>query len=704
MSDMQVGKPQLRDVQAPALLRDMPYWCLWRYETHAGDKKPRKVPLYASGERRYGQQGAPADLAKLTTFAVARDAAIRRGMDGVGFAHTEAGGIVILDFDNCVHDGVVDPQVLDLVKNTYAEFSPSGKGVHAIFSASHDVLGNPKSHADGDQFGVEVFSSKGFVTCTGNILPHVDILGYEDRVAPLSQPVIDFCRARFGTSAPAKVDPEDFMVGREPRLGLTVERMEELVSSLDPDMCREDWIKCGMALHHECGGDDTGFEIFNEWSACGGKYPSEEALRQQWDSFGRPRATGRRQITMASVIKMVKDAQKLLQAEDLRAFYKGVADAPEGHPGVMPAECYTGKFRIYHASHPDLHKPMEWFIKGVLPVSDLIVLYGASGSGKSFVAFDMAAVIARGIAWQGCRVKRAKVVFVVAEGAGGMKNRINAYCQHHGLEPADLDISFVLAAPNVLDDDDVSELAKSIKSSGAGIFVVDTFAQVTPGADENSGKDMGRALRNLRTITEATGATALVVHHTGKDAARGARGWSGIRAAADAEIEISASGNVRLISLKKLKEGDDSRQWSFRLAIVGLGTDSDGDPMSSCVVEYTDMSPAMSAAPRQPKGAIQKRVLETARACGASTPQGALSTAIIDAAVNSIPYDPIQAEGSKKPRDQRRTHAERSLRGLCEGEFLVAVGERIFLPGFQHFAFDANVCDHGDASASSCLK
>ena len=169
-----------------------------------------------------------------------------------------------------------------------------------------------------------------------------------------------------------------------------------------------------------------------------------------------------------------------------------------------------------------------------------------------------------------------------------MRNRVDAYCQHHELKPADLDIGLVLAAPNVLDNDDVSELAKSIKLSGADIFVVDTFAQVTPGANENSGEDMGLALRNVRAITEATGATALIVHHAGKDATRGARGWSGIKAAADAEIEISVSDSVRLIALTKLKDGDDSKQWGFRLTTVGLGTDNDGDPISSCVVEYVN--------------------------------------------------------------------------------------------------------------------
>jgi hypothetical protein len=49
---------------------------------------------------------------------------------------------------------------------------------------------------------------------------------------------------------------------------------------------------------------------------------------------------------------------------------------------------------------------------------------------------------------------------------------------------------------------------------------------------------MGLALSHCKHIYEVTGAIVLLVHHSGKDAAKGARGWSGIRAAADTEIEI----------------------------------------------------------------------------------------------------------------------------------------------------------------------
>ena len=103
--------------------------------------------------------------------------------------------------------------------------------------------------------------------------------------------------------------------------------------------------------------------------------------------------------------------------------------------------------------------------------------------------------------------------------------------------------------------DDISELVRAVTASGgADVIVVDTFAQVTPGANENAGEDMGLALANARALAAATGAVVVLIHHAGKDAAKGARGWSGIKAAADAEIEI-----IRRLgaAVTVLKPGED---------------------------------------------------------------------------------------------------------------------------------------------------
>lgn len=295
---------KLSDIVAPAPLRDLPFWLCWKLEQFNGEAKARKVPYYPWGERRHGTQGAPQDMAKLTTFAAARDAAMKCGMEGVGFAHTTGAGVVTLDFDNCVTDGKVRQDVFELVNMTYAEFSPSGNGIHAIFFGDPEILENRKAGNQGPEFAVEAFSSAGFTTFTGRILEHV--VGYEDRVAPLPQAVVEACQRRFGASRTA-VDSDDFMLGRERPLGFSIEKIEDILRYISPDCSRDQWIKIGTAIHHETEGDDTGLSIWDEWSSDGVTYPGPEGVEYQWRSFRGP-TPGRASITMASVIWMAKEA------------------------------------------------------------------------------------------------------------------------------------------------------------------------------------------------------------------------------------------------------------------------------------------------------------------------------------------------------------------------------------------------------------
>ncbi len=123
--------------------------------------------------------------------------------------------------------------------------------------------------------------------------------------------------------------------------------------------------------------------------------------------------------------------------------------------------------------------------------------------------------------------------------------------------------------------DDIGEIAATVKNAGGfDLVIVDTFAQVTPGANENAGEDMGLALTNAKVLRDVSGAMVLLVHHSGKDATRGARGWSGIKAAMDAEIEVvKHDTGEREIRLTKMKDGDDGLRWGVKLEIVLTGKD-----------------------------------------------------------------------------------------------------------------------------------
>ena len=601
MASVQAISPQHRRLAAPTVLRDLQGWILWRYEHHDGELKPRKVPYYADGGKRYGTNGAPHDRAKLVKFAAARDAAAKRGMDGVGLALMPEFNITATDFDHCVDEaGNVPDDIATIASRTYTEYSPSGAGVRAFSVGS---FGNHKAPTTASQYGFETFSDKGFVTFTGNVLPICEMLGEDDTVA--NDPVVNgiiqrLCDTRFTKSA--TVDADDFMAGYEPRLGLTVDQIERILGHVSADIGRDDWIRVGMALHHECDGDDTGFDLWDTWSSDGAVYPGSDSLRTQWESFDRRSGAGHRQTTMASVIHMAKKGGYT----HTRAV--ATPEAVMAKVDAITAELRQdrGRFATMPIYELALQPPGNWLIKGVLPDADLIVLFGASGSGKTFVALDMAFAVALGIPWRGHKAEQGTVVIVAAEGSGGLGKRAKAYATLYGIDLNTTPIHVITAAPNFLQEDDIAEVLAAIKALGdVALVVVDTLAQVTPGANENSAEDMGRALANTRLIRELAGASTLAVHHAGKDASKGSRGWSGIKAAADAQIEILRhEDGQREIHIEKMKDGEDGTRFGFRLEVVELGLDNDGDMITSCVAVEAEL-PVAKAEDKPSRGVVR---------------------------------------------------------------------------------------------------
>jgi hypothetical protein len=667
MGNVQTISAQHRRLEAPTALRGLQGWLLWRYEPHPNGDKPIKVPYYADGGRRQGANGNPTDRAKLTTFAAARDAAAKRNMDGVGLALMPEFGITATDFDNCVDaNGDVPDEIGQIAARTYAEYSPSGKGVRA-FSVGN--FGNHKAPTTATDYGFETFNHKGFVTFTGNVLPICELLGEEDTVAndPVVNAVIQkLCDARFAPRAP-EIDG-DFMVGYTPRLGLDPTTMQRILSYLDADMGREPWVSTGMALHHECEGDDTGFDLWDDWSSDGGTYPGTEALRAQWDSFDRRAGSGQRQVTMATCIHMAKKAgyvhsrpaEAALSPESVMAKVDAItSELPhrEAHGRFHPEPIYDISQRPAGGYH----------IKGILPKGELSLLFGASGSGKTFVALSMAFAIARGVDWFGHRVTQGKVVIIAAEGGSGLGKRATAYAKHCGISLKDIaDLHVITAAPNFLDQDDISEVIAEIKALGpVEVVQIDTLAQVSPGANENTSEDMGRVIANMKLLHEALGATPQAVHHSGKDASRGSRGWSGIKGATDSQLEIlKHEDGQREIHIEKMKDGEDGIRIGFRLEVVTVGVDMDGDEITSCVAVEAELTPKKSedtgGKTVKRLGGNQRHVMEIVQSQFEGQPS-APYYAFLEACVAALPL-PTHGE-----RAAQRFVLRRAIEGLTKG-------------------------------------
>jgi len=615
----------------------------------------------------------------LVTFAAARSAAARGNYEGVGLALLPGQGICALDFDHVVDPatGDVPREVLDIVSGTYTEFSPSGTGLRAFVKGD---LGNHKSHsAPGQPWGAEVFSSSGFCTFTGNSFWTTDAFDNAETIAPISPALEALATARFGPmrSRDGSEGASDPFETFAPSLGLPEAEFAQLLAALDPSMGRDGWIRVGMALHHETSGQ--GFALWDDWSSGGAQYPGTEALEAQWSSFDRP--SSRQPVTMASVIKMSNEARaaKGLPPRTFDPISRVVEDAQAAlsqvtdRSVVATPEHYGGRYPIISMGEFSRRRFPPWIIKGVLPDADLGVIFGPSGSGKTFFIIDMALAIAQGIPWRGRKVKQRRVLYLAAEGAGGVAVRLRAYAEASHLDVNATPLGVLPAVPNFLIEGDVAEVVQAISAAGgADLIVVDTLAQVTPGANENAGEDMGLALRHARRIKEASGAMVLLVHHSGKDASKGARGWSGLKAAADVEIEIGRDQEARWATLTKLKDGGDAIEFPFRLAPVNLGVDDDGDPITSMVVEHMDTPEGGRSKPR-PRGENQLIVFEAVQQLQASSGGRVRESAVIEYALAVKPHD-VGPDREHPRRDNRRSNLTRALGDLVRNGVLFREG------------------------------
>jgi hypothetical protein len=237
-------------------------------------------------------------------------------------------------------------------------------------------------------------------------------------------------------------------------------------------------------------------------------------------------------------------------------------------------------------------EPIKYLIQDVMECNSLASLFGASGSGKSFLAIDWACCVATGRDWNGKATERGAVFYIAGEGHAGIRRRLKAWEIHTGtsLQDAPLFVSTCPAA--LMDSGNATSVANAVELLAAQhgtptLIVIDTLARNFGNGDENSNADVGQFINNIDVrLRTRFYATILIVHHTGhleKDRARGA---SALRAALDSEYRLDHVGDIRALICTKAKESEPPRPMSFNLEQIVLDgwADADGELMTSAVL------------------------------------------------------------------------------------------------------------------------
>lgn len=548
----------------PAEIRERAQWCL------AG---PDKRPMTTDG-----RAASVSDPGTWTDFEAACRSAAERGC-GVGYVITADDPFTCIDMD--VKDAT-PPDALDRYRSiidtfdSYTERSRSGRGWHIWVRGS---IGRGRRRD-----GVEVYSQERFIICTGDV--------FRERPVAPCQPILD--NMVSGMEPPA---PEVLLTGEEVP---------------------------NLALAARASGDsgELGRLFRGEWQ---GRFPSQSEAdlalvkllapltsspRECWATFrmsalgGREKAARpdymRRTLGLA-VQHLANDAGRAEHGREVAAAFLRNDD-----PTPLPPPPPSRAIRLLADDELDRLPPLRWLVKGIIPATGIGAIFGDSGTFKSFLALDLLAHVSNGRDWFGQRVKAAPATYVPFEGQGGIPNRVKAWrlaqtMQRNpdllmALEPdADVrsKIAVVMDPLSLRDAGDRDALVATLIANGlaGGILLVDTLAQAAEGIEENSSA-MGEMIGIFRDLQQRLGGVILLIHHSGKDQTRGMRGWSGLHAAMDFVVECQKEGDgdtrEAQFRLSKVKDGTTGTVFKFRMQMIPLGCDEDGDPITSLTVCQMD--------------------------------------------------------------------------------------------------------------------
>ena len=201
--------------------------------------------------------------------------------------------------------------------------------------------------------------------------------------------------------------------------------------------------------------------------------------------------------------------------------------------------------------------PAEPLIGGVLNRRKLAFLWGKPGSSKSFVALDWGLSVATGSFWFGRPVTQGLVVYLAAEGADGIGQRLDAWQDDRQIYTIDREQFLLLPdAVNLLDKAWSSALVEVAGDLKPTLVIADTLARSMVGGEENTSRDTGIVVDAANRIQQAAGCTVLFVHHDTREGSN-LRGSSALDGAADTSIECKSDGQLVLLKSRKQKDQAD---------------------------------------------------------------------------------------------------------------------------------------------------
>lgn len=640
----------------PDLLKQRDQWIIWQ-ATPKPDGRISKVPISSKTGHNINAH-APQNWLSFDMAIAAYDAG---KADGIGFVLNgepvarDATGqplyLVGVDLDKVNDNSDRAAPLLEPMRGAYIEISPSGSGLRLFCLSRH----KPRS-GQGD--GGELYVQGRYLTVTGQASRGkvCDCTAGVEAVEQLLWPSKTRATANVVEFPAHLFDVNRRILGNEwiesPE---NIDKVNAALAHIPPDCSYETWrslVWSVASLDWSCG-----LALVAEWSSGSATHwdqdngdGARQAISELFESYDTHRG-----LTIGTLFHHAYENGMPRPARNDRPLF-AVPRVPAAANGLL--------------SRSDLEAlpPLRWTVRGVLPETGIAAIYGPPGSGKSFLAIDLAVKISSGLpAWFGREIVERDVVYAALEGGRGIQQRIKAW--EAANQRRANNAKFWLSEFSLLSDENIQHLVTAITASckPGAVVIIDTLAQATAGADENSAQDMGLVLKAAQAISAAVSGLVVLVHHSGKVESRGLRGHSALNGAMDAVIAVERDNKTGLRSWRvtKMKDADDGSRGQFQLDAETLGVDEFGAPITSCAVrEITAFGYASTGKPSAPTGKHQKAVLDALQA-HTDADEG-----WTEANLAQVAKDALAGVSTR----HRATRAKSVIDGLIDGGFIEAEG------------------------------
>ena len=264
--------------------------------------------------------------------------------------------------------------------------------------------------------------------------------------------------------------------------------------------------------------------------------------------------------------------------------------------------------------------PTPWLIQDYVPCNSMAMIYGPPGSGKTFMALDMALHIAHGKEWHNKAIEQGSVVYVAGEGVGGLRKRLQAWHKHYQLQPQ-APLHIIPQAVGLLENQEIENLITTIQMCAKDVKMVvfDTVARCMTG-DENSAQDMGQAIKAMDTIKQQFGCCVVPIHHSGKDRDRGARGSTAMIGAVDVSLRIDRQEKMLSLTTEKQKDAEAEDITWFTTDSIPLDDLDIGESETSLILQLSDAAGQKTRSMSQAQRTVFKALQIAIDEAGVSAP------------------------------------------------------------------------------------